>query len=274
VYAGLAWLFWLMQARMSDCRPTGRAIHATRAAIGLAFAAVWLDADAGVRVHGWFVPHVRPRGAALILHGNAGSIALRLDWLRMFHGLGYAVLIIDYRGYGRSTGRPTEQGTYADARLAWAHLTNERGFAPGDIVLLGESLGGPIAAHVAARERPRALVLHSTFTSVPDLAAALYRFMPVRWLVRFDYDTRAFLAQVSAPVLIAHSRADDIVPYSHALALHAAANEPKAFLELAGGHNDAFIFRRREWVDALARFLDRPHAATASDPLVADPGSR
>src|SRR5690606_12735271 len=142
---------------------------------------------------GWFVGRPEPKGVALILHGNAGSIALRLDWLRMFHDLGYARFIIDYRGYGRSSGTPTEQGTYEDARLAWSHLVTERGFAARDIVLFGESLGGAIAAHVAARETPRALVLHSTFTSIPDLAAQIYRFLPVRWLSRFRYDTRAHL---------------------------------------------------------------------------------
>ncbi len=261
LYAALAMLLYLTQSRLIYYPQIGRDLSTTPRAVGLAFEDVWLDGPGGVRLHGWFVPHAEPRGAALILHGNAGSIALRIDWLRMFHDLGYAALVIDYRGYGRSTGRPTEQGTYEDARLAWEHLTRARGFAPAEIVLLGESLGGPIAAHLAARERPRALILNSTFTSVPDLAAQLYRFMPVRWLTRFDYDTRAFLAQVDAPVLIAHSPGDDIVPYSHARALHAAAAGPKAFLELAGGHNEAFIHARREWVDAAARFLARHEAA-------------
>jgi hypothetical protein len=122
-------------------------------------------------------------------------------------------------------------------------------------MLLGESLGGAVAAHLAARTTPRALILHSTFTSVPDMAAQLYRFLPVRWLARFRYDTRAYLQDVRAPVLIAHSPRDEIVPFSHARALYQAANEPKRLLELAGGHNDGFIFVRREWVQALADFL-------------------
>ena len=218
----------------------------------------------GVRLHGWFVDRTAPKGVVLILHGNAGSIALRLDWLRMFHELGYASFIVDYRGYGRSSGAPSEQGTYDDARLAWAHLTKARGFVPGDIVLLGESLGGSIAANLAARESPRALILHSAFTSVPDVAAQVYRFLPVRWISRFDYDTRACLGKVRSPVLVAHSPADEIIPYSHGRALYAAAPEPKAFIELAGGHNDGFIFRRREWVAALARFLERAAVQASS----------
>jgi fermentation-respiration switch protein FrsA (DUF1100 family) len=258
VYAALVVLLFVMQSRLIYYPGIGRDVTTTPRAIGLAYEDVWLDAGEGVRLHGWFVDRAAPKGVALILHGNAGSIALRLDWLRMFHDLGYASFIIDYRGYGRSSGTPSEQGTYDDARLAWAHLTQARGFVARDIVLLGESLGGPIAAYVAARESPRALILHSTFTSVPDVAAQIYRFLPVRWISRFDYDTRAYLGKVRAPVLIAHSPRDEIIPYSHGRALYAIAPEPKAFIELAGGHNDGFIFRRREWVAALASFLHSP----------------
>jgi fermentation-respiration switch protein FrsA (DUF1100 family) len=239
--------------------------------VGLDFEEVWLDAGEGVRLHGWYVGREGAKAVALILHGNAGSIALRLDWLRMFHQLGYASFIVDYRGYGRSTGSPGEHGTYDDARRAWEYLTGIRGWNGHDVVLLGESLGGAVAAHLAARVRPRALVLHSAFTSVPDMAAQLYRFLPVRWLARFRYDTRAYLRTVQAPVLIAHSPTDEIVPFSHARQLYQAANEPKHLLELAGGHNDGFIFVRREWVQALAVFLEAaagqsPHAAQAPLP--------
>ncbi|MCC7080756.1 MAG: alpha/beta hydrolase [Burkholderiales bacterium] len=256
-YAALVLLLFLMQSRLLYYPQIGRDVTTTPRALGLGFDDVWLDAGDGVRLHGWFVDHPRSKGAVLILHGNAGSIALRLDWLRMFHDLGYATLMIDYRGYGRSSGAPTEQGTYDDARLAWEYLTESRGFSAHDIVLLGESLGGAVAAQLAARESPRALIVHSAFTSVPDVAAQVYRFVPVRWISRFDYDTRAYLGQVRAPVLIAHSPHDEIVPFSHGRALYAAAHEPKALLELAGGHNDGFIFRRREWVATLVQFLER-----------------
>jgi uncharacterized protein len=264
LYAALALLLFFMQSRLIYYPEIGRDVTTTPSAVGLDYEDVWLEAAERVRLHGWFVGRAEPRGVVLILHGNAGSIALRLDWLRMFHALGYASFIIDYRGYGRSSGTPSEQGTYADARLAWQHLTQARGFAPRDIVLLGESLGGPIAAHVAARETPRALILHSTFTSVPDLAGQIYRFLPVRWMSRFAYDSRAYLAQVRSPVLVAHSAQDEIVPVSHGRALYDAAPEPKAFLELTGGHNDGFLFRRREWVDAAARFLEQARQPQAS----------
>jgi fermentation-respiration switch protein FrsA (DUF1100 family) len=271
LYVGIALLLFFMQSRLLYYPEIGRDITSTPQAVGLDFEEVWLDAGEGVRLHGWYVGREGAKAVALILHGNAGSIALRLDWLRMFHQLGYASFIVDYRGYGRSTGSPGEHGTYDDARRAWEYLTGIRGWNGHDVVLLGESLGGAVAAHLAARVRPRALVLHSAFTSVPDMAAQLYRFLPVRWLARFRYDTRAYLRTVQAPVLIAHSPTDEIVPFSHARQLYQAANEPKHLLELAGGHNDGFIFVRREWVQALAVFLEAaagqsPHAAQAPLP--------
>ena len=273
LYAVLLLLLFAMQSRLIYYPEIGRDVTTTPRAVGLSYEDVWLEPDEGVRLHAWFVGHPAPRGVVLILHGNAGSIALRLDWLRMFHDLGYASFIVDYRGYGRSSGTPSEEGTYADARAAWEHLVGTRGFAPRDIVLLGESLGGPIAAYLAAREQPRALVLHSTFTSIPDLAADIYRFFPVRWLTRFRYDTAGFLARVDAPVLVAHSPDDELVPFRHAQALYAQAREPKALLELAGGHNDAFLFRRKAWVDALARFLAGGARAAARRGAQASPRS-
>src|SRR5690606_33498765 len=107
------------------------------------------------------VPAPEARGAVLLAHGNAGSIAMRVDYIPLFHRLGYSVLLFDYRGYGRSEGKPSEEGTYADARAAWRHLVAERGFPPGRIVVMGESLGGAVAARLAAEQQPGALVLAS-----------------------------------------------------------------------------------------------------------------
>ena len=197
----------------------------------------------------------RRNAVALIMHGNAGNMSQRMDTIAMFHRLGYGVLIFDYRGYGRSTGRPSEEGLYRDAVAAWDYLTRQRGIAPGQIVLFGESLGGAVAAWLAAHERPGALVLSSVFTSAPELAADLYPWLPTRWLVRLRYDTRAALTQINCPVLVAHSPDDEIIPFRHGQMLYEAAPEPKAFLQLAGGHNDGFIFMRPAWVNALASFL-------------------
>ncbi|HET9664080.1 MAG TPA: alpha/beta hydrolase [Burkholderiales bacterium] len=234
----------------------GREMMATPRTHGLDYEELEIPTDDGEKLAGWWVPSAQPRGTALIFHGNAGNISHRIDYLRMFNRLGYSSLIIDYRGYGRSTGSPSEEGTYRDGLAAWRHLTEQRGIPARDIVLFGESLGGAVASWLAVRHAPRALVLASTFTSVPDLGAEIYWFLPVRLISRFNYDTLANLAQISAPVLVAHSRGDEIVPFAHGKRLYAAAHEPKRMLELSGGHNDGFIFVREEWVRALADFLE------------------
>ena len=150
--------------------------------------------------------------------------------------------------------------SYRDAEAAWSWLTKERKLIAGDIVVLGESLGGAVAAWLAARVKPRALILASAFTSVPDLGSQVYPFLPVRLISRFSYDTRAAIDAVNAPILVAHSRDDDIIPFAHGKALFEAAREPKRFLEMRGGHNDGFIFMRKEWVAQLAAFLESTRA--------------
>jgi len=257
-YAGLTSLLFLFQSRLVYYPEIGgREIRATPEDVGLKYESVSLVAADGVTLHSWFVPARQPRGTVLLLHGNAGNISHRLDWLQMFDRLGYSTLIIDYRGYGKSGGEPSEQGTYLDAEAAWRHLVETRKIPQRRIVLVGESIGGAIAAWLAARHPPGALVIASGFTSVPDLGAKLYPFLPVRLLARIRYDTRESLQSVTSPVFIAHSRDDEIVPFEHGLALYAAAKEPKQFLELSGGHNEGFIFMRESWVGALGDFLDQ-----------------
>ena len=254
-YAGLVLLVYIFQSRLIFYPETGREFSATPGRIGLQYEDLQLKTSDGISLHGWFIPAQHPRGTVLFLHGNAGNISHRLDSVRMFNRLGYGMLLFDYRGYGSSGGVPTEQGTYRDAEAAWQYLTEQRRLPASDIVLFGESLGGAIAAWLAAREKPAALVIASGFTSVPELAQQIYPYLPARWLARASYDTRGYLRSVTAPVLIAHSPDDEIIPFTHGRALFAAANPPKQFLELAGGHNDGFIFMRDSWIRALDVFL-------------------
>jgi len=267
-YAGLMLVLYLFQARLVFYPETGRGIVATPAQVGLPYEDLRLTTSDGVSLHGWYVPAAQPRGTVLFLHGNAGNLSHRLDSLQMFHRLGYATLIFDYRGYGGSSGTPSEPGTYRDAEAAWRHLTEERRIPPCRIVLFGESLGGAVASWLAARQKPAALVIASGFTSVTELARHFYPYLPVRWLVRIRYDTVKNLRAVAAPVLIAHSPDDDIIPFEHGRLLYQAANPPKRLLELAGGHNDGFIFMRAAWVEALRDFLDK-QAGTACTPPAA-----
>ncbi|MDP1652723.1 MAG: alpha/beta hydrolase [Rhodocyclaceae bacterium] len=264
-YGGFAMLLFLFQDNLAYYPQLGSEIHTTPREHGMDFEALTLDTPDGERLDAWFVPAPQAHGVVLFLHGNAGNISLRMDSIAMFHRLGYGVLIFDYRGYGRSSGKPSEAGLYQDAQAAWAHLTRQRGIAPARIVLFGESLGGAVAAWLAAQlgpqEQPGALVLSSVFTSVPDLAADLYPWLPARWMARLHYDTRAALARTGSPVLVAHSPDDEIIPFRHGQRLFEAAPGPKVFLQLAGGHNDGFIFMRPDWVEVLAGFL-RKHVAS------------
>jgi len=256
-YAAVVVLVFLFQSRLVYFPHIGGEVAVTPQAYGMPFEAVTITTEDREQLAAWWVPATQSRGAVLIFHGNAGNISHRVDYLQMFHKLGYSSLIIDYRGYGKSTGSPSEQGTYRDAEAAWRWLVENRGIKAGDIVLLGESLGGAVAAWLGARVTPRAVVLASTFTSVPDLGAQVYPFLPVRLVSRFSYDSMAAVKAIRSPLLIAHSRDDDIVPYSHGRALFEAANEPKAFLDMQGGHNDGFLFVRQEWVAQLEAFLER-----------------
>ena len=232
----------------------GRELDATPEAVGLAFEDVTLETSDGVRVHGWFVPGESER-ALLYFHGNAGNISHRLYSIREWHDLGLSVFIIDYRGYGRSEGNPTEQGLYRDGAAAWQYLAGERGIAPEDIIVFGRSLGGSVAAWLAARQAPAALIVESSFTSVPDIGQEAYPWLPVRWLSRFKHATRDHVRQVTSPVLVVHSRDDEIIPFHHGEAIFAAASEPKTFLEIRGGHNDAHAVSAALYRDGLQDFL-------------------
>jgi uncharacterized protein len=260
-YVGFAALLFLFQDRLAYYPELGREMHSTPREHGMDYETLTLDTADGERLDAWFVPAPQAHGVVLFLHGNAGNISHRMESIAMLHRLGYAVLIFDYRGYGRSSGHPSEAGLHHDAETAWKYLTDARGVTPEKIVLFGESLGGALAAHLAARQRPGALVLASAFTSVPDLAADLYPWLPARWLARLRYDTRSALARADCPVLVAHSPDDEIVPFRHGQKLFETAPQPRVLLPLAGGHNDGFIFMREEWVEVLAGFLYQ-HVAT------------
>ncbi len=234
-----------------------RRLTATPDRIGLAYQSLEIPTEDGVTLHGWFLPVANPRGTLLFCHGNAGNISHRLDSLRIFHDLGLAVLIFDYRGFGQSEGSTTEQGSYQDAQAMWNYLTEQRSILPGNILLFGRSLGAAVAAHLASRHRPGGLILESAFTSVPDMAAELYPLIPARWLSRFRYDTRAYVRSYSGPVLVIHSRNDEIIPFHHGQQLYAAANQPKHFLEIRGDHNGGFLSSGAHYRQGLERFIEQ-----------------
>jgi fermentation-respiration switch protein FrsA (DUF1100 family) len=179
-----------------------------------------------------------------------------LDTVNFLNKLGLNCFIFDYRGYGGSHGRPSENGTYLDVRAAYRWLTKKKGVPPQQIIIFGWSLGGTIAAYLAARAKSAGLVIESAFTSYRDIGQKFYPYMPVRWFARFDYPTIEFVRKVKCPILIIHSRTDEMIPFEFGLELYDAANEPKDFVEIFGGHNDGFLFSgeiyKKAWLKWLA----------------------
>ena len=253
VYLGVALLVYIFQGRLLY-HPTST-IQATPRQIGLAFEDVTFKTGDGLEISAWFVPAENAKGVILFCHGNAGNISHRLETLRIYHNLGFSVLLFDYRGFGRSEGKPSEAGTYSDARGAWDYLVKTRKVEPGRITIAGRSLGAAIAAQLASQTQPRALILESTFTSVPDMAAELYPFLPARWLSRFSYNTLAIIAQIDCPVLVIHSKDDDLIPFAHGKKLFDAARPPKEFLEIMGGHNGGYALSGGLYTTGLKAFL-------------------
>jgi len=242
-----------------------RILTATGAELGRPFEDVVFKTSDGVELNGWFSPAFTnsPRAGLVVLlcHGNAGNIGHRLDTCRALLSTGASVFVFDYRGYGRSEGRPSEEGTYLDAQAAYQWL-RQRGFQGTNIIAFGESLGGGVAAELACRETLGGLVLQSTFTSIPDIGAELFPWLPVRRLATIRYDTCAKLPRLKIPVLVMHSRTDEIIPFHHGQRNFAAANEPKLFCELNGFHNDP-LSGGAHFIEGLQKLLVQIETARA-----------
>ncbi len=243
-------------------------LEATPAAANLPYEDVWLTAADGVKLHAWYIPADAgpagegaraaddpPRAVVLFCHGNAGNISHRLPTMTLHHGFGADVFIFDYRGYGRSEGRPDEEGTYRDAEAAFDWLIRGRGVPAGRIVVHGRSLGGAVAAHLATTRKPGGLIVEASFSDITDLGAEMFWWLPVRWLSRVGYKTAEYLEGVECPVMVIHSREDDMIPFHHGERNFAAANEPKRFLPIRGPHNGGFLLSSETYDPAVAGFL-------------------
>ncbi len=263
-------LFWVLQPGMVFY-PT-RPLDATPADWGLPFEDLSLTSADGEALHGWFVPSPGAAKTLLFLHGNAGNVSHRGASVEIFHRLGLNVLIIDYRGYGRSSGTPSEDGVYLDARAAWDYLVTERKIAPQDILIFGRSLGGAIAVDLAARVPAGGLILESTFSSAGDVARHLYPLLSRLVRLRMPFDSERKIGGVSAPLLMLHSPRDEIIPYALGRRLFDAAPEPKRFADLIGGHNDGFLLSQPAYEQTLAEFLAGLPALRERPPSTGDSG--
>ena len=233
-----------------------RELEATPALYNLTFEDIAFVAEDGVVLHGWWLPHENARGTVLHCHGNGGNISHRLALAGDLHRLGVNVFLFDYRGYGRSRGWPSERGLYRDAQAAYEFVRVQYGDAENPpIVLHGQSLGGAVAAQLALAKPVRGLILESAFTSIPDMAARLYPWLPVRLLCASRFDTLDKVRRIACPKLLAHSIQDEMIPYTLGRQLFDAAAPPKRFCALTGGHNDAGWAASAEYRRALEEFL-------------------
>jgi len=224
--------------------------------LGIDAEEVFVTAEDGVRIHGFFVPAPGATRAILYLHGNAGNASHRLPIGALLARLGAHVLLLDYRGYGRSEGRPDEAGVYADARAGLRHLVGPRGLPERRVVLFGSSLGGAVAVELAQGRGVAGVVLESTWSTLSDVAANAFGPL-ARPFTRGRFDSLQKIGRLRAPLLFLHGDRDDIVPLALGRRLFDAAPEPKAFEILRGaGHNDTLAIGGRAYFERIRRFLD------------------
>jgi fermentation-respiration switch protein FrsA (DUF1100 family) len=233
-----------------------RAVRETPASAGLAFDDVACETGDGERLHAWWVPaDGRPVAHVLLCHGNAGNIGDRILHAQLLHAAGLDVLLFDYRGYGRSTGRATEAGTYRDARAARAALLRRPGVDASRLLYLGESVGGAVALELAGAHPPAGLILLSAFTSVRDMARRHYPIVPAA-LVPDAYPSLRRIPDLRAPLLLQHGDEDDIVPLIYGEELYEAAPEPKRIRVFRGaGHNDLLTLAGPAWAESISAWV-------------------
>ena len=253
-YLALATVLYFMQPKF--LYSPIREVFSTPAELKRDFEDVVFESADGINLSGWYVPVDNPKFTLLFCHGNAGNIAHRLDSINIFHNLGLSCFTFDYRGYGDSQGKPNEEGTYTDAMAAYKWLKEEKKIQAENIIIFGRSLGGTVAAQLAGKVKVGGLVVESAFTSYVDMGKEYYPYMPVRWFARFSYSTIDYIKNVHCPVMLIYSRNDEIVPYKFGLELYEAANEPKEFIEIFGGHNDCFLASGEIYTEVWEKWLN------------------
>lgn len=228
----------------------------------LAFEEIIFTTESGGRLHGWWIPHPSPRASVVFCHGNAGNIAGRIDVARSLHERGLQVFLFDYRGYGLSTGWPSERRMYEDACAAFEVVRSKHGdMEQPPVFAFGASLGGAVATELALRKPVLGLLIEGAFTSVPDVGERLYPWLPVRWMTANRYDTAIRIESVRVPVLIAHSRDDEVIPFSMGQELFRRARDPKTWVELRGPHGEAGWMHDISFAHALDVFINRSTTA-------------
>jgi len=239
--------------------------------VGLGHEDVWFESADGTRLHGWFVPHPAPKRAILYCHGNGEHVAFNADLAALLRdSLQASVFLFDYRGYGRSAGRPSEEGCIADGRAAQRWLAKRMESRPSELILMGRSIGTAVAVALAAEQGAAALVLESAFPTMTDVAALHHPWLPVRWAMDNRYDCLSRIARFHGPLLQSHGTADELIPLALGRQLFdAAPSTHKQWLALSNlGHNSPWP---GSYYADLANFLD--HAGSTQQPKMGDRGN-
>jgi fermentation-respiration switch protein FrsA (DUF1100 family) len=236
--------------------PTGNQVG-TPTDVGLAFEPVTFLASDGTELRGWFLPANPQAPVVLFCMGNYGNMSYRLQNLALIHQLGLNVFIFDYRGYGLSSGKTTEQGTYLDGRAALAWL-KARGWPPERMVFFGRSLGAAVALQLALETPPAALILETPFTSIREMGKTHYSvlYALLGWLLNAQYDNLAKIASLNSPLLVIRGSQDRICPPHMAQTLFDRAPQPKQLYTIEGaGHNNTLSIGGESYWATWAGFL-------------------
>ncbi|MEN6384837.1 MAG: alpha/beta hydrolase [Phycisphaerales bacterium] len=223
--------------------------------INLEYEDIQLKTSDKLTLSAWYIPADNARYILLFCHGNGGNISHRLENINILNNLGISCLIFDYRGYGKSEGKPSEKGVYIDAQTAYDWLIKEKNLSPENIIIYGQSLGGSIAAHLASNVKAKSAIIESTFTSYVDMGKKFYPYLPVKLFAKFKFKTIEYIKKINYPVLIIHSREDELIPFEFGQQLYKAANEPKQFMEISGSHNEGFLSSGQSYVNGLDQWF-------------------
>ncbi|MCD6094270.1 MAG: alpha/beta hydrolase [Candidatus Omnitrophica bacterium] len=229
-------------------------IAATPSYRGLPFEDVYFETTDGVELNGWFIPAKQASITLLFAHGNAGNISHRLEKIALFNKLRLNVFIFDYRGYGKSKGKPDEKGLYLDGKAAYDYLVLEKKIPPDEIVLYGESIGGAVVIDLATKANIKALITEGTFTCARDIIKVIYPFVPPA-VFASRFDSIGKIKNISASKLIIHSVDDEMIPFSLAEKLFKGAPPPKQLLKIKGSHNSAFLDSEGVFLSGIREFL-------------------
>ena len=231
-------------------------IGTTPGDLGLEYEEVTFETNDGEELFAWYIPLENASYVVLYCHGNGGNVGYYTQNYRILHNCGYDVFAFDYRGFGKSSGEPTEKGTYQDVWSAWNYLTRERGIEPGRIIIYGRSLGGPIASWLGMRVYPAALIVESTFTNFDDLVDDFLFILPVASLSDFDYPTVEYVKRSTSPVLVIHSEDDNKIQDHHGKRIYKAAPEPKEYLSINGGHRYCYYESDMKYSEGIEAFVE------------------